>query len=189
MCFLIITSIASKYFLFYCSLLHIEIEDLNNNCRSVHSTIPDKTSTTIAKFVNKTQVSKHPPPFPLPPPACETNLFAIFLITIDAQRQKDDILQNVPTNYKHGHSWPSATFHSRAIFSPINSQNQGKSAKINNKSILLNIITIQFWQFLSLKPRKLKIFRSDCLITLLRLAAMVANLKVNFIFCRYRSSI
>ena len=28
--------------------------------------IPDKTSATLAKFLNKTQVSKHPPP--LPPP-------------------------------------------------------------------------------------------------------------------------
>ena len=28
------------------------------------ATIPDKTSATLAKFLNKTQVSKHPPPFP-----------------------------------------------------------------------------------------------------------------------------
>ena len=27
-------------------------------------TIPNKTSATLAKFLNKTQVSKHPPPFP-----------------------------------------------------------------------------------------------------------------------------
>ena len=27
------------------------------------ATIPDKTSATLAKFLNKTQVSKHPPPF------------------------------------------------------------------------------------------------------------------------------
>ena len=32
--------------------------------RNVGPTIPDKTSVTLAKFLNKTQVSKHPPPFP-----------------------------------------------------------------------------------------------------------------------------
>ena len=30
-------------------------------------TIPDKTSATLAKFFNKTQVSKHPPPLMEPP--------------------------------------------------------------------------------------------------------------------------
>ena len=30
----------------------------------VKQTIPDKTSATLAKFLNKTQVSKHPSPFP-----------------------------------------------------------------------------------------------------------------------------
>ena len=29
------------------------------------ASIPDKTSATLAKFLNKTQVSKHPPPMPL----------------------------------------------------------------------------------------------------------------------------